>query len=433
METEKKGRVGKGIASEGDRSGVNRVEAVMRPVETEEALNERTKRSVSILETIRRAGSLTKADISKSCRLNIVTVSNYLEEFIAKRVVVERRGTTASRGRRPSVVELNPDAGYAIGIGVAPRLLTGALMDLRGRTVVRAREEINGSATGFVQALTTAIRSLIERSRVDRQRILAIGVGAAGLIDRAAGTIHWPLQANSTHPPTYVTLRPILEKEAAGPPVVIDGYAQAAAFGEYWSGLEEPVEHLVYLHPGMGCGIFLNDELYRGASGTAGEVSLQRYAHLLAPAHLVDQSDTDEQWGEDFGIVREARERLDTGLDSEILKMVGGDVKAVTLHTIIEAAKEGDQLATELMQRASHRLGSVAALLVNLLNPSLVVIGGRISEAGSLLVSNVRQMVTEQSLESAAAAVRIATGKLGDDAAAYGAAGLVIRGMFARL
>ncbi len=144
-------------------------------------------------------------------------------------------------------------------------------------------------------------------------------------------------------------------------------------------------------------------------------------------------TESDEPWGEDFGIVREARERLGTGLDSEIVRMVSGDLNAVALHVVIEAAKDGDPLAVELMHRAAHRLGAVGALLVNLLNPSLVVIGGRISEAGSLLVNNVKQVITERSLESAASAARVVTGKLGDEAAAYGAAGIVMHSVFAQL
>src|SRR3989338_6699444 len=106
-----------------------------------EEYTEREKRNLAILEIVRRFGPITRPEISRTLGLNIVTVSNYIEEFINKNLVFEKEFDISEGGRRPILLDINPESGFVIGVGVNLLNIVGALVDLNGRIVARSSLE----------------------------------------------------------------------------------------------------------------------------------------------------------------------------------------------------------------------------------------------------------------------------------------------------
>ena len=241
------------------------------PEQDSEILSDKERKNLAILETIKRSGPISKADVSKITKLNIVTVSNYVNDFIEKGLVIERGLDVSSGGRRPTMIELNPKAYYVIGIDLAVNKIIGVLTDLDAK--VLAREKLprpRENAEAVVNVIVDIIGRLIKHPDVDSKKIDGICIGASGVIDREAGTVRCTEGIASI----YVPVNRLIEQKF-GIPAFIEHDATAAAYGEWSMGVGTDARVMLYMYSGVGCGIIINGEIYRGVSGTAGEVRLK--------------------------------------------------------------------------------------------------------------------------------------------------------------
>jgi len=395
----------------------------------EDVLSGRGRKSLIILEAIRRQGPLTKTDISKLVRLNIVTVSNYVNEFIQKRLILEKDIDVSTGGRRPVLVQLNKEAGYVIGVGYNLFNSTALLVDLEGTIVTEYKtKRPDERAITVVDHLYEMIEELLSRVTVDKSKIRKIGIGIAGLLDKGGGSLRWPEKMGEGFGYIYVPIRDEIEKRF-GIPVLLENDATVAAFGEYWLSLDPQIQHLLYMFAGAGLGIVINGEIYRGANGNAGEFAIQNpvqddkfNCYEGNPCFL-------KKWTADISMTALAKKALKEGQQSEIVKYAGS-VDKVDLGAIFKAAKFGDRLAVELVEHAGVRMGVKAAWLVNLFNPEILIIGGGLEEAGALLMDAVKKTVSGWAFPEMANACKVIPSRLGENAVALGAASLAIRDLF---
>lgn len=389
----------------------------------------RGRKSLAILEAIRRQGPLTKTDISKLVKLNIVTVSNYVNDFIQKRLIVEKDIDVSTGGRRPVLVQLNRDAGYVIGVGFNLFNSIGLLVDLEGNIVTEVKMRLpDERASSVLDHLNEMVEEVLSKSKMGKEKIQKIGVGIAGLLDKEGGSLRWPERMGEGFGYLYVPIREEMERKL-GIPVLLENDATVAAFGEYWFSLDPQIKHLLFMYAGAGLGIVINGEIYRGASGNAGEFAIHNpvqddkfNCYEGNPCFL-------KKWNADISIVALARKALKEGQQSEIVKYAGS-VDKVDLASVFKAAKFGDRLAVELVEHAGVRLGVKTAWLINLFNPEIVVIGGGLEEAGALLMDAVKKTVAGWAFPEMVNACKIIPSRLGENAVALGAAGLAIRDTF---
>jgi len=395
-------------------------------------LSERERKNLAILEAIKRGGPITRSEISKATGLNIVTVTNYINNFIGKGLVLEKGLDVSGGGRKPGLVELNAKAGFVIGIdlgvmGIAKVPMIALLTDLATHVEVKVKKERPSEDMEKVIARSTdLIQEVLKRSKVKPADVNGLGLGISGVIDEKAGTIRDSTWGGITS--SYAAIKNSIEQKF-GIPTFIGNDATIAAFGEKDIGLGKDVEDMVYMYSDFGCGIVINGEIYCGVTGSAGELGL-------------NVSEEDLTWfqthpflrpGEvDLGIPIKARKALEAGVRSKISTLVEGDLGQITTTVIVRAAKEGDKLAMELIGDAGVNLGIRVAYLINLFNPEVVVIGGGIEEAGALLFDSVRKTVRRCAFEEAASTAKIVPARLGEDSVALGAASIVIRGVFAQ-
>jgi len=404
----------------------------MRTVELEDhPLTERERKNVSILEAIKRYGPISRTDIAKLTKLNIVTVSNYVNNFIEQGLVIEKGLDISSGGRRPTIVVLNPKAAYVIGMDLGLFHIRSVLADLEGNIIAQVGgDRPRDSADEVVRVMIQQIEHLIRTSEVEEKRIRGIQIGASGVIDREVGTVRCTEGIASIYVPITTLLADRFKV-----PVKLEHDVTVAAYGEWSLGAGTDVDIMLFMYSGVGCGIIINGEIYHGHTGVAGEVSLKELVTGGSEVNdvWIGNISALRPWAAHLGIPDEARQAIEKGSISQISDMVQGDLSRITTGIVFEAVRSGDALATEIVQHAGERLGVRIAFLVNLLNPGAVVIGGGIEAAGPVLIEAVKRMVRLYAFEEMANAVKIVPARLGENVVALGAASLVIRDVFASL
>jgi predicted NBD/HSP70 family sugar kinase len=403
-----------------------------RPIFEQHRLTEHEEKSLQILELLRQRGALTRSELSQGTGFNIVTVSNYLNAFIKQGLVLERGFDISSGGRKPVLVELNAKAGFVVGVDVGPldvsqTQLVLVITDLRGHIVHRvAKPRPAQSMEYLLHGLGAEIRDLLKTSPIDPKKIQGIGVGLPGLMDERAGTVRDTSRRGVRT--TYVAVRDQLEAEFRLP-VLMGNDATLAGYGEFRLGLDRPVKHLVYLYSDVGASLIFNGQIYWGAGGGAGEVGIfapaeEDYLHWVRSSSFV----LSNVW--DLGVVTQAKKLVQEGHPTTLRELTQDGSAPLNLSMVFRAAEDGDELARELVEDAATRLGVRVAYLVNLLNPEVVVIGGGIEQAGTLLFEPVWRAVKKYAYEEPANLVDILPGQLGENVVALGAACWVIHEVF---
>ena len=395
-------------------------------------LTEREEKSFQILERLRQRGPLTRTELSQGTGFNIVTVSNYVNQFIKQGLVLERGFDISTGGRKPILVELNAKTGFVIGVDVgqvgAGRSQTVLVItDLRGQVVHRVvKPQTFDSLDELLEGLGGLVRELLKSSPVDTKKILGIGVGLPGILDARAGTVRGTSREGVRT--NYVAVRDQLEAELRLP-IFMGTDSTLAGYGEYRLGLDRSVQNLVYLHSDVGASLILNGQIYWGSGGGAGELGVflpsddDYLAWIKSPSFVLS-----DVW--DLGLVSQAKKLIQEGHATAIQELAHDQLDAIGLSTIVQAAQNHDQLARELIEHAAMQLGIRIASLVNLLNPEVILIGGGIEHAGSLLLEPVWRAVKKYAYEEPASLVDILPAQLGQDAVALGAACWVIREAF---
>ena len=402
----------------------------------EEKLSEKEKRNISILDILRRHGPISRPDISKEMGINVVTVSNYVDEFIKSNLVYEKELDVSEGGRRPELLDLNPQAGYAVGVGLNLMNMVGLLIDLKGNIITKTQvSRPKASVREITECVLEITREILRRSKDYLAHIKGIGVGIAGLINKEDGSIHWPQKMDHyyTYASVDLPLKEIIEKEF-NLPALIENDATAACFGEHWLDLERSLKNVIYMFSGVGCGIMINGEIYTGTNGYAGEISIYNFKEENLFNCEAGNSCFLKRWEIDLGITDEVKSMLAKNKEEamKFLKLTSSSLDNLDLKSIFIAARAKDPIVLVVLEKAAKRLGIKIAHLVNLFNPQVVIIGGGLEEAGEEFLNKVNATVKDWAFREVTADLKIVYSQLRENAVALGAASLVIENIFAR-
>jgi len=390
---------------------------------------DRQRKNLSILELIRKKGPISRADISRMLGLNIVSVSNYLDFYINKKTILEVGYDVSSGGRRPELLELNAKSAYIVGVDIGPDNMKAVVTDLQVNVVSSAyapRPNVNVEdlPAYVIKVIGDAISKKEEKAPVKN-----IGIGISGIIDYVTGTIHDTDPVRGRSKTGLLKFCKTIEQKFYVP-VYIGNDASCAAFGEKTLNYAADVENLLYIYSDVGLGIIIQDDVYCGSSGCAGEIQLVFSGLQKDEKNVMKEYTHMRPWGVDLGVVMEAVRAIDKGESTEILNMVQGDVTKITKEVIIAAAKKRDKLAVELVSNAARNLGVRVAYLVNIFNPDIVVIGGGVEKSGEIFMDAIKEMVKKFSFEEPASIVKIVPTLLEDNAVVLGASALAAREVF---
>jgi predicted NBD/HSP70 family sugar kinase len=237
-----------------------------------------------------------------------------------------------------------------------------------------------------------------------------------------------------TYASVDLPLRDLMEKEF-NLPTLIENDATSACFGERWLGLGQGFKNVLYMFSGVGCGIVINGEVYRGTNGYAGEVSIYNYKEQDLFNCAMGNGCFLKRWEMDLGIVDDVRALLSKDKENaaKFFKLTSSNINNVDLKSVFIAMRAKDAVVTGALETAAKRLGIKIAYLVNLFNPQIVVIGGGFEEAGEDFLKQVNSTVKEWAFREATEDLKIVFSQLKENAVALGAATLVMQKLFAQL
>lgn len=364
-----------------------------------------------VVRAVRMAGSLTQAEIARSTGLSAATVSNIVRE-LKDGGTVEVTPTSAG-GRRARSVSLSGDAGIVIGVDFGHTHLRVAVGNLAHQVLAEESEPLDvdaSSAEGFDRA-EVLVKRLIEATGIGPDKVIGVGLGVPGPIDVESGTL-----GSTSILPGWTGINPSEELSGRlGVPVYVDNDANLGALGELVWGSGRGVRDLAYIKvaSGVGAGLVIDGTIYRGPGGTAGEIG-----HIT-----LDESGPVCRCGN--------RGCLETFTAARyvlpLLQPSHGP--GLTMERVVQLAREGDPGCRRVIGDVGRHIGSGVANLCNLLNPSRVVLGGSLAEAGELVLGPIRGSVSRYSIPSAARQLSVLPGALGGRAEVLGALALVLSEM----
>jgi predicted NBD/HSP70 family sugar kinase len=355
-----------------------------------------------VLECINAAGPLSRAEIARVSGVSKPTVSQALSVLERAGLVREAGRSSGSKGPTAVLYELNPGAGHVVGVDVGRERVRAAIADLSGSVLARVDQKSRAqSAKALITQIGKVARQVADQAGLAWSRVTVIVVGSPGVFTE-----------DGDHPTLAHNLpgwgrAGVLDAVRAelGAHVRFDNDVNLAALGESRFGAARGIDTFVYLHvgTGVGMGIILGGQLYRGATGAAGEVGYLP----LAVGDPFDPSTRRRGALESAigaaAIVREAR--------AAGLRSVAGAAE------VLIAAREGDALALTVVDQLARRVGLALAAVSPVLDPALVVLGGGIGRNGDLLLEPVRRALASVS----PIRPRIEVSELGPDAELLGA------------
>ncbi|MDO8525036.1 MAG: ROK family protein [Candidatus Omnitrophota bacterium] len=391
---------------------------------------DRERRNLAILELIRKRGPISRAEISRALGSNIVTVTNYADYYINKRVILEVGLDMSSGGRRPELLELNAKSGYVVGVDISPTNILAIVADLKVSVISRVKiPRPRTNMEELVEPIIKLIKDVIAKSRISGPEIKNIGMGISGIIDYSSGTIRDTDPTRGRTRVSFLKFSKAIEQEF-NIPVYIGNDASCAAFGEKTLTPAADIDNLIYVYSDVGCGMVINGDVYTGSNGCAGETQIAYNGLQTDEKSYVKEFAYLRPWGVDLGVAHAAKAAAERGEAGGILELAGGKAEAINKDTVIEAAKKDDKFAIELLESAGRDLGVRIAYMIDLLNPSMIIVGGGMEAAGDLLFQPIKNAVKKYAFEEPASVVKIVPSFLGEDAIVMGAAALAAREVF---
>ncbi|WP_058304383.1 ROK family transcriptional regulator [Gorillibacterium timonense] len=366
-----------------------------------------------VLELIRHESPTSRARIAEKTGLTKATVSSLVTELIDANLAYESGAGESRGGRKPVTLLFQEKAGYAIGIDLGTDGMTAVLTDLNGTIVDERRKKNNNRETlSAIAVLGSCIRELMDSAPTSPYGIIGIGIGIPGFSDEAGNVLFAPNLGWENVP-----LQSLLEQEY-NLPIVIENEANVGALGESRYGLAKGTANLVHVSigAGIGTGILLKGELYRGASGFSGEMG-HISIHPDGKPCRCGNVGCWELYASENALVDAARKEYE---DPDI-----------TLDGLLEKAEQGEELALQLLEEHARYLGVGLINIINSFNPELIILGGRLAAAEKWLSEPLQHFVESRSLPYPRAKLDIRFSQLGDRATVLGAASIAIANFFA--
>ncbi|MFK4089112.1 ROK family protein [Kribbella sp. NPDC020789] len=359
----------------------------------------------AILRLLLDGRARTRAELIGSSGLARSTVTSRIEALLTSGFVVPSGEAASTGGRPPARFRLNPTARLILAADVGATHLSVALTDLTGEILDRSTTPLNiaeGPEIVLAEVVRTA-RSLLKAAGRSRADLVGTGVGLPGPVEHSTG--------RPNHPPIMpgwdsYDVAGRLGRELPGP-VLVDNDVNIMALGEHATEYAD-VEHLLFVKvaTGIGAGVISGGRLHRGAQGAAGDIG-----HIQTPGHTELCRCGNTGCLEAVASAAAIATRLDVGGSQEIVDLV----------------RAGNTAATTAVRQAGREIGTVLAAAVSLLNPSVIVVGGSLAQAGDNLLAGLRETIYSRSLPLATKDLRVVPSRSGPDAPLRGAAVLVQR------
>jgi predicted NBD/HSP70 family sugar kinase len=367
------------------------------------------------------AGTLSCADLSELTDKSLPLTTRLLNELIEEGSVVETGYALSTGGRRPVMYSLKPELMYVVSVAMDQLITRIAIMDMKNNQVA-GFEKIELALSNHpnaVKELKNHIGRYIDKSGIGKDKIAGIGIAMPGFVDVKKGINHSFLKLDKGSITGYI-------ESELGLPVLIENDSSVIALAELRLGSARNRQNAMVINIswGVGLGMIINGELFRGHNGFAGE-----FSHIplftnnkLCSCGKMGCLETETSL---LVVAEKALQGLKEGKLSA-LKNLSIDHIEETARAIMEAAAKGDKFTVELFSEAGYNIGRGVAILIHLLNPELIVLSGRGAAAGKVWLAPIQQALNEHCIPKIAENTEIVISSLGHQAELIGAAALVM-------
>jgi glucokinase-like ROK family protein len=372
-----------------------------------------------VLQTIRAYSPISRIELTELTSLTPTTITSLVDEFIKRGLVKEVGNVKGEIGRSRTLLSINNGAYYVLGIDLARTSISCGVVDLVGNLLFtkRVTSDLTQNFPITLNTLKETIYSLLEELDPQiKEKIIAIGVGSPGPLSPSRGVI--------ISPPNFtgwrdISLKEIIEEEFKIP-TFIENDAKACALGEKWFGCCKDIDNFVYfaVGTGVGAGIIINGEIYRGAGELAGELG-HTTVDVNGPQCSCGNYGCLELYTSVGSLIKRIKEKSPSLLKEDPLE---------TLSIFYRTAREGDIKAVEILNDYCFWLGVGVVNAINIFSPQAVVLGREalISES-DLIIPRVEKIVRERSFSIASQQTKILPSSIGQNTGIIGAATIALQ------
>jgi predicted NBD/HSP70 family sugar kinase len=357
-----------------------------------------------VLKMVMDHEPISRADIAQTTGLNKATVSSLINELLEEELVYESGSGESSGGRRPVILHFNRVAGYSIGIDIGVNYILCVLTNLKGEIVLEKSHPIFDLSYPVVIAdVKNMVRSIMDEMPASKYGTIGLAIAVPGIVDNDGTILLAPnLGWKNIH------LKEEIEAEFHTP-VCIENDANAGAYGEKQFGAGQNSQNILYISAGIGIGvgIILNGQLYRGQSGFSGEIGHMVITVNGKPCRCGSQG----CW---------------EAYASENALLLMANKKNGTLESLIQLAEDRDQETIKLFEQIGCFLGYGINNIINSFNPEQVIIGNRLAMAKKWIEPSILKIIKSITLSYNQGDFELLFSKLSTYSTAIGVAAFAI-------
>jgi predicted NBD/HSP70 family sugar kinase len=369
----------------------------------------------SIINYVDDVGSATITDLTAQLNISTPKTTSLVNELIQDGLIRDYGKIDSTGGRRASMYGLVAESAFFLGVDVKRYFINIGLLDFK-KNLVTVKEHIPYTLENnqeSYQALIRIIQQFIAEAPVDRDKILAMGLNLSGRINTHSGYSFSYFHFHEE------PLSNTIEKEI-GIKTFLENDSRAMAYGEFCSSAVSNEKNVLFvnLDYGIGLGILIDGKVYYGKSGFGGEMGhIPTFSNEII-CHCGKKGCLETE-ASGWALIRLFRERIKAGSTSQLLKKKK-QLDEIRLDDIIEGAKNEDTLCIELIAEVGEKIGRGLAILINIFNPELVILGGTLAETGDYIKLPIRSALNKFSLSLVNSDTQLRLTKLGEKAGVMG-------------
>ncbi len=383
------------------------------------AVNVRNINKLAVLDLIRFSpGGISRAGLASRLGISRAAITTIVKDLLEQEIIQEGRLRNEGAGRPPIMLQINPQRGYVLGVDMGATHLRLTLANLGARVLQEEEQpfDVTLGPEASLEALNARIAALLAQTGIPIEQVAAIGLGVPGPVRSQEGMVLAPpiMPGWDRYP-----IREALETRWQRP-VVLNNDAELGALGEWAYGAGRDSQNVAFIKigTGIGAGFILDNRIYQGANGSAGEIG-----HITVeedgPQCLCGNYGCLEALAGGRAIADQARTLALRGLSPQLAHFSSPD--EITAQAVAIAARKGDLAAQRIFNRAGKYIGIGIASLVNLFNPEIVIVGGGVAQVGDMLMEPIRQTVRQRALTASTRNLRLSTALLGRRSSSMGA------------
>jgi glucokinase-like ROK family protein len=379
-----------------------------------------------IIKWLRKFGPASRTDLAYAFGFSRAKITPLVSDLIHRGIIREGGNVDTNEGRPPRLIRFEEDFGYVIGVDLGATSVDVGLADFSGRIVSCFGEPLAlcSSPEIILKRICEIINDLVQKEKIGKECIIAIGLGVPGPVDFSTKLLVSPCGLPGWE---VFPIREYMKQQFPQAEIFIDNDANIMAFGELRAGIGKGVDNFIFLKvgTGIGAGIVCNGEIYQGSSGCSGDVG-----HICVdregPVCVCGNRGCLQSLASGKAIAEKAAQGALEGKSPLLSERMSSKENQLTAEDVSMAAAAGDAFSNKLLQESGELIGETLAGVVNVLNPSHLLIGGGVSNIGHQFLSSIRRAILRRSHPLSTRDLRIEYSSLGMKAGIIGAVSLAL-------